>query len=116
MSNDVKYQASINKSKDYSGFFEVSSERLRKLGQFTLQINVDNEFTKYTFKDEVFLGTRTKILDLNFDVVDGKHDNPNFDHYVDEKEFYPRTLEANEGSFLHVVFKLQFEKGISIFP
>jgi len=53
---------------------------------------------------------------MNFDVVDGKNENPNFDHYVEEKDFYPRTLEASESSFLHVVFKIQFEKGISITP
>ena len=38
------------------------------------------------------------------------------DNYVEENELYPTQLKANENSFLHVIFKLSFEKGISIYP
>ena len=51
---------------------------------------------------------------MNFDVVHNKQDSPEFEHNVDEREFYPTTLEADESSFLHVIFRLQYDKGLNI--
>ncbi|CAD8158856.1 unnamed protein product [Paramecium octaurelia] len=91
-----KYAYTPIKSKEFSGYFEVST-----VGSFPFELH----FPNFVFKHTVKVLQEIEIEEVMFDVVDSKTSKPNFHHSVESGEVYPATLSANERSFLHVIIK-----------
>ncbi|CAD8143398.1 unnamed protein product [Paramecium pentaurelia] len=94
--NNENYTYTPIKSKEFSGYFEVS-----QVGSLPFELHFPNYVFKYTVK----ILHEIEIEEVMFDVVDSKTSKPNFHHSVENGEEYPAILNANEKSFLHVIIK-----------
>ncbi|CAD8046326.1 unnamed protein product [Paramecium primaurelia] len=94
--NNENYTYTPIKSKEFSGYFEVS-----QVGSLPFELHFPNYVFKYTIK----VLHEIEIEEVMFDVVDSKTSKPNFHHSVENGEEYPAILNANEKSFLHVIIK-----------